>query len=94
MTLAGTKVGIRLSCRADGEYAADGGAFVDFGVEFHVSAHGGYGVFDDGEAESCAAVGAAAGAIDGVESLEDSLLVFEWEFRIRCLRLPGRIFGN
>ncbi len=44
-----------------------------------MSAHGGYGVFDDGESESGAAVGTAAGAVDGVEAFEDSFLVFGWD---------------
>ena len=60
-----------------GEDAADLGAFVEFGVEFDGAAHGGDGVFDDGEAQAGAAVGAAAGTVDGVEAFEDSLLVFE-----------------
>ena len=33
-------------------------------------------MFDDGETEAGAAVGAAAGAVDGVEALEDAFLVF------------------
>ncbi len=62
-----------------GEDAADGGAGIYFGVEFDVTAHGGDGVFDDGESEAGAAVGAAAGAVDGVEAFEDALLVFGWD---------------